>query len=273
MRRRSGTSTVTESCSLSSCLPPLPVRLEWCARVSWIVLQRLLLFFSLLLSLLPPFLLLASRHRFSARALRLILFLSSSSLPSRSSALLVSLYTVSSLPCGRSGSRFALLDKTRTFTKRFNDWWEWTTRFTAATQAVGTTFPALLQGRRLKGLINFGGSIWFAMERVVAVQRRAGHTASVRHSESLADRSTFPSRLLISGVRAMSRGDCCIFSKERRGVRCSSGKRGAVREGTTPCRLTQSETEPLFGSVLTCGKLACLRLTRCVSMRGFVVTI
>ena len=94
MRRRSGTSTVTESCSLSSCLPPLPVRLEWCTRVSWIVLQRLLLFFSVLLSLLPPFLLLASPRRFSARALRLILFLSSSSLPSPSPALLVSLVTV-----------------------------------------------------------------------------------------------------------------------------------------------------------------------------------
>ena len=66
----------------------------------------------------------------------------------------------------------------------------------------------------------------------------------------------------------MSRGDCCIFSRERRGVRCSSCKRLAGREGTTPCRLPQSETEPLFGSVLSCGKLACLRLTRCVSMRG-----
>ena len=188
MRRRSVTSTVTESCSLSSCLPPLPVRLEWCTSVSWIVLQRLLLFVSVLLSLLPTFLLLASPRRFSARALRLILFsfplllLLSSSVCTQ----------FSSLPCRGSGSRFALLDKTRTFTNRFNEWWEWTTRCTAATQAVGTTFPALLQGRRLKGLINFGGSIWFAMERVVAVQWCAGHTASVRHSESLADRSTFP---------------------------------------------------------------------------------
>ena len=94
MRRRSGASTVTESCSLSSCLPPLPVRLEWCTGVSWIVLPRLLIFFSVLLSLLRPFLLLASHRRFSARALRLILFLSSSSLPSPSPALLVSLYTV-----------------------------------------------------------------------------------------------------------------------------------------------------------------------------------
>ena len=179
----------------------------------------------------------------------------------------------SSLPCGFSGSRFALFGKTRTFTKRFNEWWEWTTRFTAATEAVGTTFPALLQGRCLKGLINFGGSIWFAMERLVAIQWRAGHTASVRHSESLADRSTFHPRLVSSGVRAMSRGDCCIFTRERRGVRCSSGLRGAGRAGTTPCRLTQSETEPLFGSVLSCGKLACLQLTRCVSRRGFVVTI
>ena len=79
---------------MSSCLPPLPVRLEWCTSVSWIVLPRLLLPFSLLFSVLPPFLLLASPRRFSARALRLILSLSSSSLPSPSPALLVSLVTV-----------------------------------------------------------------------------------------------------------------------------------------------------------------------------------
>ena len=126
----------------------------------------------------------------------LVLSVSSSFSPRPLSPLLLLLSSsvctqFSSLPCGGSGSRYALLDKTRTFKKRFNEWWEWTTRCTAATEAVGTTFPALLQGRRLKGLINFGGSIWFAMERVVAVQRRAGHTASVRHSESLADRSTF----------------------------------------------------------------------------------
>ena len=192
MRRRSGTSTLTKSCSLSSCLPPLPVRLKRCTGVSWIVLQRLLLPFSLLFSLLPPFLLLASPRRFSARALRLILFLSSSSLPSPSPALLVSLYTVFIIAVPGFWLKICPPRQTRTFTKRFNEWWEWTTRCTAATQAVGTTFPALLQGRRLKGLINFGGSIWFAMESVVAVQWRVGHTASVRHSESLADRSTFP---------------------------------------------------------------------------------
>ena len=112
-------------------------------------------------------------------------FLSSSSLPSPSPALLVSLYTVFIIAVRGLWLKICPLRQNPHFHEEVP-------RVVGVDNRLRTTFPAFLQGRRLKGLINFGRSLWFAMERVVAVQWRAGHTASVRHSESLADRSTFP---------------------------------------------------------------------------------